>query len=108
MNKGFISGGVIVGTSPRIWRITAPPTKITNNKLYFERYSDEQDLPRYIVVDTTNIKNGLGAWIVKNGTGRPDYRAFIPRRDQVFALEEAESIVPELATNTIFSISPYL
>jgi hypothetical protein len=108
MNKGFISGGVIVGTTPRIWRITAPPTKITNNKLYFERYSDEQDLPRYIVVDTTNIKNGLGAWIVKSGSGRPDYRAFIPRRDQVFALEEAESIETELAQNTIFSISPYL
>lgn len=116
MEDIIISGGRIQNTSTRIWRLTAPPSKIYDGKLYFQRFSNrenEQNLPRYITVDTTNVKNGLGVWVVKTGSGRPDYRSFIPTYTKAQELEASEQVsvdgaTPELASGSIFSISPYL
>ena len=113
MEDIIISGGRIADTNVRIWRLTAPPSKIYDGKLYFQRFSNEENLPRYITVDTTNIKNGLGVWVVKTGPGRPDYRSFIPTNTKAQELEASESasvqgLTEQLASGTIFSISQYL
>ena len=73
-DKVLVSGGQLIGNGTYLWRLTVAP-KYFNKKgvCILQRIGNSTDIPEYIKIDSTNLKNSRGAWVYRQISTPPSY-----------------------------------
>jgi hypothetical protein len=73
-NRLLMSGGRLEKSGQYIWRITVPPKFFNADGVCVLRRTDNStDLPEFITVGSSDVKNAFGTWVVRNIPNPPAY-----------------------------------
>jgi hypothetical protein len=74
-----MSGGRLINSGKYLWRITLGPQYFDSNGIaILRRTNNDLDIPYEIVIDTTDPKNGRGAWVKRSISTPPSYEPVTP------------------------------
>lgn len=74
-----MSGGRLINSGKYLWRITLGPQYFDSNGIaILRRTNNDLDIPYEIVIDTTDPKNGRGAWVKRSIATPPSYEPVTP------------------------------
>jgi hypothetical protein len=70
----LISGGKLLVSGKYLWRITIPPKFIDNNgNATLVRVGSDSDIPQFIDINGSDVKNSCGVWIIRDVATPPNY-----------------------------------
>ena len=79
VTKFVMSGGRLINSGKYLWRITLGPQYFDSNGVgVLRRTNNDLDIPYELVIDTSDAKNGRGAWVLRNISTPPSYEPVTP------------------------------
>ena len=96
-NKGLLSGGKLEDSDLYLWRLTIPPKYFNSRGICkLKRVGNDSDISEFITIDSKNLKNSRGVWILREMSTPPSY---IPIKNENLNRTNKNDIVRIFQTN---------